>query len=381
MTQKVRWYCYSIGVLVLGAILLILMGGKWVNGVGTVREGTQETQGIDDIDFSQVSSYQYNPDTLVRISENRYLLKANNNTNDGLFMVIFDAIDGELYIGCEMEGCLHIDEDCVARTHMGAFEVYKGTLVYSDGIKSREIRVVCNGEIQCLYRLEEEEMDRVWFYEENMYYLARGVLYRLRLDTRQEATAIYEGGVHNLFFYGDKIYFEDDAFGVFSMNTDGSDLRLLTEKRGTHIKVWEDRVYFRCVDYDEERYTQMEDTLYSMNLDGSDMVAVKGAVGNYLIYDDVIYYTSIETEESNTLHACNMTGGETRVVAEDVSAINGICEGTDWLLFTRVSKEGTEAFLEQNPGTTGISILELCCIRTDGTGEKALTRPKTVIVE
>lgn len=122
--------------------------------------------------------------------------------------------------------------------------------------------------------------------------------------------------------YGGKVYFANayDNNALYSMNSDGTDLKKLTKVSVSQINVAGDHVYF----YQTGAYSGSDlgsiingYGIYRCTLDGDNLTCIlKNVAGNMLLVNDDIYFQMYNKETGYTFAKISINGGDP-IVVED----------------------------------------------------------------
>jgi len=239
--------------------------------------------------------------------------------------------------------------------------------------------------------------------DNRLYYAIENSLYSAKLDGSGKKRLAVVGTVYSLNIVGNRIYFLDlDELIIYSVKTDGSDLKALTAKRVYSLnwmRAAGDRLYYSAygppTEQNSGEYNERESfSLYSIKLDGSGETEICRNVSRYpQLIEDWIYYIRADNGE---IHAASLDGSENKKLCDDsadcfsvdgsriyytrrsdgkICAVNADGTGQEQVYDAKASRfavDGNYLYYLTSLENEDFELGTLSRIKTDGTGRKQL---------
>lgn len=379
---------------VMSIVVLLLMGKSDAVGTDGRSDGNHETSGDGDtsgkdrqqvknskkekIDYSKMGNNQGNLEVggeQVFVYDNRILMNIITEDNSSR-MVYFNTDTAELELACDRENCLHNEAGCMSNQTLSNLQSYSSVVFGSPWATSRrELWKYENADISCFYK-SNDDIGAMRVYAGYLYYTTDFGLIRVSMDgnqDKQKEEQVLDRPVFDqeLIFYKDKMYFCQDDFMLYSANLDGSKKTRLVDEKLYFPQIYDDRIYYRSIEYDENGVWEMENTLYSVSLEGKDRQKVLEEVYQFNVLDNGVYYVKIPDDGETTLCFLDFATGEQREITDCQSGYLYVFEETDWIVFEKTEGELKEGEIAAKPS-------HLYCIKKDGSGEKRLDYPQAL---
>lgn len=348
---------------------------KLVNNLDEQKEEGDKPVKTEEIDYSKMGNNQGNSEngvSQVYVTGDRVLL-SNIMDDRNNRLLYFATKNQKLQIACDKINCLHNDSKCLSNSNLyyplGYSSVYFGI----PSNYRNEIWKYENGTLSSLYR-STDQIGGLWGYGGYLYYVTAFHVYRLSIKNFDKADQVFEEPVLAGFmtFHGDKIYYcKEDKF-IYRANLDGSQIERISDEKALSPQIYNNRLYYRGVEYDKNGTFNEKNTLCSTSLDGKNKKTLLKQVYQFNLMSDGIYYITLPDKDGvSTLCYIDYEGKNQRKIVECGAFQWGVFEESDWILFNK--PEG-----ELPPGEEGGKPLHLYCIKKDGTQEKRLDYPQTI---
>ncbi|WP_426446271.1 DUF5050 domain-containing protein [Paenibacillus sp. S-38] len=246
--------------------------------------------------------------------------------------------------------------------------IYQNPVRDSEGPHSL-VRTTLDGEN--LMKLSDDNAVHINVAGDWLYYIADGKsggIVKLRKNGT-ERTVLSDSRAAELWSDGDWLYFTKWApnpegqangyaspSGIYRMKKDGTgEHQLAADGEVKNLYVYHDRIYYI-------KGTSGEETLYSMNPDGSDARKMHEGVTEFIIAEDWIYYV----RENTDLRKISLDGSvDMAVLQQDKNPLGRLSYREGWIYFAA--------------GSTGHhGSLPIERIRLDGTGREAIVEARPV---
>ncbi len=164
--------------------------------------------------------------------------------------------------------------------------------------------------------LSEEDVNAFCTSEDYIFYIFENNIYRIQKDGSLKTKIVStENQIYSVKYYGDTVFYSTDQ-GLFSIDSDGKNPKLLLEGNFNNFSVSNDRIYY------------FDNKMYSCAPDGSDERQLFDlSVSEVFVVDDVIYYNQDEY-----LYKINSYDGKTDKIFIDES-LNDFYEKDCYLYF------------------------------------------------
>ena len=205
-----------------------------------------------------------------------------------------------------------------------------------------------------------------------MKYMTDFGVYRVPVQGTAEAEQVLERPVtyEDLTFSKDKMYFCGEDQLLYVANLDGKNKKRLVKEKAGFPQVYDGRIYYRNDEYDKNGWYELNLSLMSVSLDGTDKKKIIDEVYQFNVADGGIYYTEIPKADGDTkLHFYDLQTGEDREITDCQIAGVYIFEEADWIVIKKA--EG-----ELEPGEEGGKPTHLYCVKKDGSQCQRLEYPK-----
>ncbi len=163
---------------------------------------------------------------------------------EGTMRMILIDNSGEAHFLCMDNSCNHAESTCAAWTNMYNLQYYRGNLYF---LENRTIKKYDGSNVSSIYT-NDSYVENFGIRDGQFYFADDNGICTVDMETlEKKCICDIRPCVFSLNIYNDVMYFASETFQLYSMNYDGSDLKLLSEDYAFEPQYNNGYVYYRNI--------------------------------------------------------------------------------------------------------------------------------------
>lgn len=346
------------GVVIIVLAVILITGRKSINVVNGVN-GYSDENSI------------YNQANLILGEEQVYGVAGKIITevaNDGqIYNVAFNVSTQKFDMACSKPGCVHNKSDCISRIDMICAQNIGEDIYYIPSDNKTNIWKSVNGETDLIYK-NNEEISTFRMTNEYIFIETDTGIYRISNDKTKEQISDKHSQYGDIYIVDDNIYLVLEDSMLYRMKTDGSGFKKILNEKVAFAQVYNNRIYVRSMEYDPEGRWELNNELFSVDLNGEDRKTTGIKCMQYVISKGDIYYTELPDDNYTcSIRRMDIDTGENTEIAKNVDAgCLQVIDESPYIIFYRVK------YVKED------QIYSWYCVSKNGGEEKALEYPELI---